>query len=207
LVEQVFAKLGARGAGADAVLGVCFLMVAILVGFAAAGQITAARSEESEGHLDHLVVRAVSRSSWFGGRLLVATSVLVIGGVAAGACAWLGAASQHSGVSFTTLLGAGVNLVPPSITILGIGALALGVWPRAASVTVYSLLGWSLLVVIVGGFGTANRWILDTSVFHQMASAPAVSPDWGANGAMMAIGIVTALIGGLAFRRRDLQGE
>jgi ABC-2 type transport system permease protein len=206
-VQQVFAKLGARGAGADAVLGVCFLMVAILVGFVAAGQITAARSEESEGHLDHLVVRAVSRSSWFGGRLLVATSVLVIGGVAAGACVWLGAASQHSGVSFTTLLGAGVNLVPPSITILGIGALALGVWPRAASVTVYSLLGWSLLVVIVGGFGTANRWILDTSVFHQMASAPAVSPDWGANGAMMAIGIVTALIGGLAFRRRDLQGE
>ena len=206
-VHQVLSKLGARGTGTQAVLGVCFLVVAILVGFVAAGQITSARSEESEGHLDHLVVRPVSRSAWFGGRLVVATSVLVIGGLAAGVFAWLGTASQHSGVSLVTLLDAGVNLVPPAIAILGVGALTLGVWPRAASVVVYAVLGWSLLVVIVGGFGTAGHWILDTSVFHQMASAPAVPPDWKANGAMLAIGIVAALIGGLAFRLRDLQGE
>jgi ABC-2 type transport system permease protein len=206
-VHQVLAKLGARGTGTQAVLGVCFLVVAVLVGFVAAGQITSARSEESEGHLDHLVVRATSRSSWFGGRLVVATSVLVIGGLVAGVFAWLGAASQHSGVSFTTLLDAGVNLVPPAIAILGVGALALGVWPRAASIVVYAVLSWSLLIVIVGGFGTASHWILDTSVFHQMASAPAVSPNWRANGTMLVIGVVTALIGGLAFRRRDLQGE
>ena len=206
-VHQVFAKLGARGTGAQAVLGVCFLVVAILVGMVAAGQITSARSEESEGHLDHVVVRAVSRSAWFGGRLVVATSVLVIGGVAAGVFAWLGAATQHSGVSFTTLLDAGVNLVPPAIVILGVGALALGLWPRAASIVVYTLVGWSLLVVVVGGFGTTSHWILDTSVFHQMASAPAVSPNWRANAAMLAIGIVAAMIGALAFSRRDLQGE
>jgi len=206
-VHQVFAKLGARGTGAQAVLGVCFLVVAILVGMVAAGQITSARSEESEGHLDHVVVRAVSRSAWFGGRLVVATSVLVIGGVAAGVFAWLGAATQHSGVSFTTLLDAGVNLVPPAIDILGVGALALGLWPRAASIVVYTLVGWSLLVVVVGGFGTTSHWILDTSVFHQMASAPAVSPNWRANAAMLAIGIVAAMIGALAFSRRDLQGE
>ena len=66
---------------------------------------------------------------------------------AAGVLAWLGAASQHSGVDFTTLLGAGVNLVPPAISILGIGVLAFGVWPRSTSFVVYGLLGWSLLVV------------------------------------------------------------
>jgi putative exporter of polyketide antibiotics len=40
-----------------------------------------------------------------------------------------------------------------------------------------------------------------------MASAPAVSPDWEANGIMVAIGVAAAVLGGLAFRRRDLQGE
>lgn len=137
----------------------------------------------------------------------MAVAVLLAGSVVAGAFAWLGAASQHAGVSFPTLVEAGVNIVPPAITILGIGALALGVWPRGTSIVVYTLLGWSLLVVIIGGIGAVSHWILDTSVFHQMASAPAVSPHWAANGAMVAIGLAGALIGGIAFHRRDLRGE
>jgi putative exporter of polyketide antibiotics len=75
------------------------------------------------------------------------------------------------------------------------------------SLVVYSLLGWSLLIVVVGGIGAVSHWILDTSVFHQMASAPAVSPHWEANGIMAAIGAAAAVLGGIAFRRRDLQGE
>jgi ABC-2 type transport system permease protein len=64
-----------------------------------------------------------------------------------------------------------------------------------------------LLVVIVGGIGATNHWILDTSVFHHMASAPAVSPRWEANSVMVAIGVAGAVVGGFAFTRRDLQGE
>ena len=206
-VQQVFSKLGAPGTGADAVLGVCFLILAVLIAFAAVGQITAARSEESGGRLDHLLVRPVSRSLWLGGRLLLAVAVLLASGAVAGVCAWLGAASQHAGVGFTTLVEAGVNLVPPAILIMGISALALGAWPRATSVVAYVLLAWSLLVVIIGDIGATSHWVLDTSVFHQMASAPAVSPHWEANGVMTAIGAVSALIGVIAFNRRDLQGE
>ena len=206
-MQQVFSKLGAPGTGADAVLGVCFLILAVLIAFAAVGQITAARSEESGGRLDHLLVRPVSRSLWLGGRLLLAVAVLLASGVVAGVFAWLGAASQHAGVGFTTLVEAGVNLVPPAILIMGVSALALGAWPRATSVVAYVLLAWSLLVVIIGDIGATSHWVLDTSVFHQMASAPAVSPHWEANGVMTAIGAVSALIGVIAFNRRDLQGE
>jgi ABC-2 type transport system permease protein len=205
--RQVLAKLGAPGTGADAVLGVCFLLLAVLIAFAAAGQITAARSEEAGGRLDHLLVRPVSRWRWLGGRLLIAVAVLLAAGVLAGVFAWLGAASQHAGVGFATMLEAGLNLVPPAISILGIGTLAFGVWPRVTPIVVYVLLGWSLLAVVIGGIGAISHWILDTSVFHQMASAPAVPPHWEANGVMVAIGVVSALIGGIAFNRRDLQGE
>jgi ABC-2 type transport system permease protein len=205
-VKEVFSKLGATGTGADAVFGVCFLIEAILIGFVAAGQVTAARSEESGGMLDHFVVRPVSRSAWLGGRLLVALVVLVLSGVAAGVLGWLGSASQHTGLNFTSLLGAGVNLVPPAIVILGIGVFTFGIRPRATAIVVYAVLGWSLLIVIVGGFGTISHWVLDTSVFHHMASAPGVPPNWEANGIMTAVGVAAALVGGLAFRRRDLQG-
>jgi ABC-2 type transport system permease protein len=204
---QVLTRLGSRGNGTDAVLGVCFLTLAVLVAFTAAGQITAARSEESAGRLDHLLTRPVSRSRWLGGRLLVTVVVLLASGVWAGVFAWAGAASQHAGVSFGALAEAGVNLVPPAITIAGAGVLAFGVWPRGTSIVLYALLGWSLVVVVIGGVGGVSRWVLDTSVFHQMASAPAVPPHWEADGVMTAIGVAGALVGGLAFRRRDLQGE
>ena len=205
-VKEFLSKLGATGTGAAAVFGLCFLIEAILIGFVAAGQVTAARSEESEGMLDHFLVRPVSRSAWLGGRLLVALVVLVLSGVAAGVLGWLGAASQHAGLSFTSLLGAGINLVPPATVILGIGVLTFGMRPRATSIVVYAVLVWSLLIVIVGGFGTVSHWVLDTSVFHHMASAPGVPPNWEANGIMTAVGVAGALVGGLAFRRRDLQG-
>jgi ABC-2 type transport system permease protein len=205
-VQQVLSKLGARGNGTDAVLGACFLILAVLVAFAGAGQITAARSEESAGRLDHLLTRPVSRSRWLGGRLLVTVVVLLASSVMAGVFAWAGAASQHAGVSLPALAGAGVNLVPPAITIAGIGVLALGVWPRGTSIVLYALLAWSLLVVVIGGIGATSHWVLDTSVFHQMASAPAVPPHWEADGVMAAIGVVSALIGGIAFKRRDLRG-
>jgi ABC-2 type transport system permease protein len=206
-VQQVFSKLGASGTGPSAVLGVCFLLLAVLVAFMAAGQLSAARSEESSGRIDHILVGPISRTKWLGGRLCVATAVVLASGVLAGLAAWLGAASQGAGVSFATLLGAGVNVVPPALALLGVGVFTFGVAPRATSVVVHSILGWSFFIVIVGGIGGISHWVLDTSLFHQMSSAPAVSPHWVANGAMVGIGLAGALVGGLAFRRRDVQGQ
>ena len=209
-VQSVFAKLGAAGTGANVVLGVCFLIVAVLVGFVAAGLVTAARSEEAGGQLEHLLARPVSRSAWLGGRTLTALLVLVASGIAGGLGAWAGAASQHSGVGFATLLNAGLNLVPPAIAIFGIGVLAFGFWPRRASIVVNGLLVWSLLIVVLGssiGRSQVIRWALDTSVFHHMAASPAVSPHWAANAIMVTLGLLAAFAGGAGFRQRDLQAQ
>jgi ABC-2 type transport system permease protein len=204
-VQTVFGRLGAPGTGAEAFLGVAFLIVAVLVSFVAAGQVTAARTEEAEGRLDHLLDRPVSRPAWLGGRIGVAVVVLALGGLLAGLATWLGAATQHAGVGLGTVVAAGVNVVPPALCVLGIGVAALGLWPRATSAAVYAVVGWSLLVEVVGGVGAEGHWLLDTSLFHQMAAAPAVSPDWRTNGVMIGIGAACALVGVLRFRSRDLQ--
>ncbi len=206
-LKTVFTRLGAPGAGADAYLGVAFLMVAILVAFSAVGQVNAARVEESGGRLEHLVVRPFSRLAWFWGRLVVAGVVLVASGVIAGVFTWLGTASEHAGVGLGTTLSAGLNVVPPAACLLGIGALVIGIWPRATSVATYGVLTWSLLIEIVGGIGAVNHWVLDTSVFHHMAAAPAVSPNWRTDAILVAVGAVGAVIGGFALTRRDLLGE
>jgi ABC-2 type transport system permease protein len=203
--EQVFARLGAPGTSAQSFLGVSFLIVAILVGFMAAGQTTAARTEEAEGRAENIVIQPVSRTAWLGGRVAIAVVVLVLGGVVAGLCTWVGVVLEGGGVSFTTLVEAGINVVPAAICLLGIGLLAIGAWPRKTSYVVYGYLGWSLLIELVGGFGSGSRWLLDTSLYHQMAAAPAVDPNWAVNGVMIGIGATAALIGIASFRRRDLQ--
>ena len=71
---------------------------ATLVSFAAAGQIAATRGEEAQGYLDHLLVQPVSRSRWLLARLGFGTSLVVATSVTAGLFAWVGAASQNSGV-------------------------------------------------------------------------------------------------------------
>ncbi len=206
-VQQAVSRLGARGAGTLQYLGVTFLMVAWLVAFVAVTQVTAARSEEAEGRLDHLLVRPVSRSSWLAGKVAVATAILVASGLLAGLLTWLGAASQNAGAGLASLLSAGINVVPPAVCILGIGVLTIGVWPRATSVVTYGVLAWSFLIELLAGFFSSNHWLLDTSVFHHMAAAPAVNPDWTSAAVLVAVGTVAAVAGGVAFGRRDLAGE
>jgi ABC-2 type transport system permease protein len=206
-INRVLSHLGAHGAGAKAYLGVAFLMMSIMLGFIGAGQVTATRAEEAEGRLDHLLVRPLSRWSWLGGRVLEATAVLVISGLGVGAFTWLGAASGHAGLPFSSVVDAGLNMVPPALLVLGVGALVIGVWPRATSIAIYGLIVWSILVTLVGGFSNNNHWLLDTSLFHQMAPAPASAPNWTAGGVMIAIGAAAAMVGGAAFRHRDLVGE
>jgi ABC-2 type transport system permease protein len=205
-VHQVFSRLGDTGTGAEAVLGVCFLVLAVLVAFVAAGQLTAARGEEASGRLDNLLIRPVSPEAWLGGRVAVTVGALLVAGVLGGLAAWAGAASQHAGVRIGAVVLAGVNLVPPAVVVLGLGILVLGLAPRATSAVVYGYLAWSLLVLVVGGIGATSHWVLDTSVFHQMAAAPAVPVDWTANAVMVGVAVLLGGIGVLAFHRRDLAG-
>jgi putative exporter of polyketide antibiotics len=97
--------------------------------------------------------------------------------------------------------------MPPALCVLGAGALALGVWPGATTAITYGVLAWSLPIELADGFFSASHWLLDTSVFHRLAAAPAVSQDWTSAGLMVGVGGVTAVLGGAAFRHRDLAGE
>lgn len=204
-MRQLFARLGVSGA--EAYLGFALLVMAMALTFVAAGQISATRSEESSGRVEYLLVRPLSRTSWLASRIALAAVVLVMDGLLAGLSTWAGAASEHAGVGFGSMIGASLNVVPPALLLMGVGALAFGALPRVAVSATYAVLVWSFLIEITGGVVNVNHWILDASVFHQMAAAPAVPVNWTTNGVMAAIGLAAAAAGLAAFSRRDLKGE
>ena len=134
-------EAGARGSGTAEVLGVCFLFIAVLIAYCRRhGQLSAERAEEAEGRLDNILVCPVARSTWLVGRTTVAVGAIVASGIFAGIAAWFVESSQHAGVSFVSMLDAGLNVVPPAIAILGLGTLALGISPRRTSVLTYAVL-------------------------------------------------------------------
>ncbi len=203
-VRDVFSRLGATTLGTRAVLGVASLILAVVVSLLAVGQVAAARAEEARGHLDWLVASRVSRVRWLLWRLGAAAIALGGVGLLEGLATWGATASQGAHVGPTLLLEAGANLLPPALTLLGVATALYGLWPRAAVPVSYGLVAWSLLIVIVGGIGAISPWLLDTSVFHHMAAAPAEAPHAAANAIMCAIGLVGIATGVVAFARRDL---
>ena len=92
--RQIFSRLGSPGSGAAAFSGIAFLILAIVIAFQAAGEVNAARAEEAEGRLDHVLAAPVSRSRWFAGRLLAGIAALLLSGIAAGVFTWTGEAPR-----------------------------------------------------------------------------------------------------------------
>jgi len=202
----VFLRLAGANQGGAAYLGLVFLVVTLLVGLAAAGQVAATREEEAEGYLDHLLARPVARLPWLAGRFAVAAALVVGGGVLTGLLTWLGASGVGADVRLATLLAAGVNAIPAGVFVLGIGTLAHGLAPRLAAPVAYGLVAWSFLVEVVGAALGASRWLLDTSLLHHLARAPAAPVRWDSAAVLAAVGLAAAAVGALRFARRDLTG-
>lgn len=200
----VIGRLGGASGGA-AYLGITFLIVALLVTLAAASQVAATREEEADGYLDHLLARPLSRLPWLAGRFAISAATLVTMGILTGLAAWAGAASAGAHVSFSSLLAAGVNVIPAGIFVLGAGTLVHGLVPRLAAPAAYGLVAWSFLVEIVGANIGAAGWLLNLSVLHHLARAPAVDPRWGSATVLAALGIAAAIAGALTFAHRDLK--
>ncbi len=205
-IEQVIERLGGRSAGAASYLGFVFVVAAGLVAIAVAGQVAAARNEEAAGHLDNLLVRPVARWRWLGFRLGVGAGLVVLASALVGVAAWVGAASQQTGLGFVDLVKAGLNVAPPAVFVLGIGGLAYGLWPRGSIGVVYGLVVWSFTVETIAAAVDSNHWLRDTSPFLHIAPVPAAQPDWTAAAWLVGLGLVAAVAGIMAFGRRDLAG-
>jgi ABC-2 type transport system permease protein len=148
----------------------------------------------------------VARWRWLAVRLAVGAGLVITASVLTGVAAWVGATTQHAGVDFGHLVGAGLNVAPPAVFVLGIGVLVYGLWPRAAVGVTYGLVVWSFLVETIASTVDAGQWLRDTSPLLHITPAPAAAPDWLAAAWLVGLGFLAAAAGVAAFSRRDLQG-
>lgn len=203
-MRHALGRLGASGTGTVTFLSIFFMICAALIAAAAASQLAAARDEEAAGHLDHLLARATGRARWLASRMAVAAATVLAASLGTGLAAWAGAATQHGGLAPGLLVQAGVSLAFPALFVLGAGVLIYGLLPRAATATAYALVAWSFVLELVGAGVPVSHWLRDTSVLAHIAPAPAASPDWASAALLAGLGLLGAVLGGIAFARRDL---
>ncbi len=203
-LEAVIARLGATGAGAVVYLGYVFLVAAGLVAVAVAGQVAAIRNEEAAGHLDNLLVRPVLRWRWLAVRLAVALALVAVASLGTGLAAWVGADSQGAQLGLGQLVRAGLNIAPPSVFVLGVGALAFGLWPRRAIAVTYGLVVWSFVVEVFASVSDRIGWLRNTSPLLHIAPVPAADANLGAAVWLIGLGLAAGAAGTVAFTRRDL---
>jgi ABC-2 type transport system permease protein len=193
-------------AGARVYAGIVFLILMTLIMAYVASAMGRIRDEEADGHLDNLLVRTVSRQRWLAGSVGLALAVTMVAAILGGAAFWAGTASQHGGLTFHELMLAGINSAAPAVALLGLGVLAFGFIPRLTTFVCWGLLAWAFLLDMLGSAVKVNHWVMDTSLLHHIALAPAVGPDWRIAATYLAIALAAALAGGWRFVRRDLAG-
>ena len=206
LQEEVRKIGGASLTSPAGALGFYFLLFALAISLFACSQVAAARREEADEQLETLFALPVDRRRWLVGRLALAVAGATAIGLSAGLLAWIGAATQHAGVSLPQMLEAGANCLPAALLFLGLTALAFALVPRASAAVGYGLVGVTFLWQLFGSLVGAPRWLLDATPFRHIGLVPAQAFRAGAAAVMLGLAGAAAVAALAAFRRRDLAG-
>ena len=204
-ISDTLDKFGVHGSFLRQYFGVAFLLFATVVALLPASQVGAAAEEETSGRLVHVLAQPPRRASLIGGRLALAATGVVASSVIAGVAAWLGAKTQGVDPGLGVMAGAGLNLVPTALVVLGIGAVVLAVAARVAARAVYGVVVWSLLVDLLGSLVSSVRGLDRLSLFHYMALAPAERVHSLTVVITLAVAAMLCLIAVWVFDRRDLE--
>lgn len=206
--EQVIGRLSQQTTvGATIFLGVVFLMLITILMLAIATAIGNIREEEAEGYLDNLLVQPVARLQWLGGRLVIVACTIIVAAMLISIGVWVGSTSVHSGVSAHDIVLATINATAPAIFVFGAGLLVFGFKPRLTTTVLYGLVAWSFMIQMLGSIGNLNHYVLDTSILHHIALAPAAAVNWQTFWVLTGLGLLGIVVGAVRFRTRDLVNE
>jgi ABC-2 type transport system permease protein len=206
-MEREFEKFGvAKLASPLGYVSFAFTLFVPAIAAFVCTQVAAARREEEEERLETLLALPVGRSSWLGGRLVLALGGAVLLALVAALATWIGAELAGVGLSLTGMVEGGVNCLPAAVLFLGIATLLFALWPRAGVGVAYGLLAVAYLWFLFGSLVSVPKWVINATPFAHVASVPIEPLRGGAALVMVALGVLAASLGVARFVRRDLLG-
>lgn len=206
-IQKQIGKITNSGApnATNLMLGMIFLEMMVVLMFMVASQINKFRDDEARGYLDNLLVRPVARLTIINVKTIYIIIGVFIACLAIYFGSLIGTKSQNISIDSWLYISSVINLLAVPILLVGIGIFTLGFMPRYTSVILYSVIGWSFILEIVGSILSLNHWILDTSLLHHIAISPAVAVKWSIFWAFIGISAVLCVLGIWRYTRRDVE--
>jgi ABC-2 type transport system permease protein len=202
---EVLAQFGLDDpTNASAYIGLIAVMLVLVVTLFAAGHAAAMREDEASGRLAVLLILPLERHRWLLTNALVGLLGIVIIAVAVGIGAMIGTMIAGTAIGPGDALLTALNLMPLGILFAGIGILIFGVVPSLTAPLNYVVMLTSYLLVLLDGFLDIPEWTVKISPFNYLALVPGESMNLLASGIFIGVGLIAAVIGAIAFRRRDL---
>ncbi|MFH8250248.1 ABC transporter permease [Microbacterium sp. B2969] len=178
-------------------IGLSLLLIA-LMSLGVLGQgLSRTRAEESEGRLESVLARAVSRPGWSSAQFLTsavtATLTLIIGGAALE----LTAGDTVDGIPAATLA-----YIPAVLLVAGIAWVLFGLLPRLSAL-IWAVVGYVAFVAFLGETLKLPDWALNMSPLYAVGTVPVDEVSAQSEWVLTVIAVVLCAAGIIGFRRRD----
>lgn len=207
--NELMAEMFASNAGfsmTDQFISIIMMVIAIIAAIPALLVMFKLKAEEKKNRNEHVLARAVSRNRQFGSyvllALLISIVMVVIGGWMFGAT---GNAVMDEPIEISQLLGAAIAYVPALFVIIGLGALFVGVFPRATMIT------WLYLVFafVTNYFSELFQfpdWVVQLTPFGYVPEMPIEEMNYASTGVLLFVAACLLVIGFQGYNKRDIQG-
>ena len=204
-IEEFVGPLGSFSSVLAYLSFAVFFLLAVVAAFLLAGSISGHWEEERTGRADTALASAVSRRRWLGARIGVAAATASVVVVVASVAAWVGVSLTGGGVSLSSLVVAGLAVLPVAFVYLGAGSAVYGIVPRAAVTIAYGLVVASFLLDVIGSLSSWPTWVLSLSPLHHLSYAPLAPVDVARSLWLLLVAAVGVAVGVEAFARRDIR--
>jgi ABC-2 type transport system permease protein len=194
--SDLLSRLGGTRHGSYAFLAVAFVLLGTILAPVPAHHIAVARDEERSGHLALLLAGPVRRNRWFAGRIAL--------GPLAGIMCRIGAALLRGRRRALGPDRSGSRLVPLALVALSVGDLVFPVAPRIAPASVEIVVGWSLVIDLLGSLVSGLKPLTRLSLFHHAGRALTAGADRQAFAVTTAVALALSASAVAVFERRSL---
>ncbi|MGM0875687.1 MAG: ABC transporter permease [Bacillota bacterium] len=164
------------------------------------------KGEEKKNRIEHLLSRAVSRIKVIGSYLLLSMIFGFVMLFLALIGLWSAATSvMNDAIPFTMMFEAAMVYLPAIWMMIGLAVLLVGLFPEFTSLT-WLYLGYSFLVVYLGGLLQFPEWMRKLSPFGQIPQLPVEEMNFLKVFTLTCLAVVLMVIGFIGYRKRDITG-
>ncbi|QPS71567.1 ABC transporter permease [Lactococcus garvieae] len=200
------ASQAASKAMVESFMSTIFMICAVMVSCFAVTSLSRMVSEERKNRQEQLYAFSLSRYKVYANYMIISWILGALAQFAVVIGIYIAQAGNEEALSFLKVAQAGMAWTVGIFFVLGLLGLLMAFVPRVSSL-IWAYLGFTFFMSYIGNLLDLPAWINNLNVFHHISRLPVETMDWNNFMLILALALIFAVMGMLAYRQRDLIGD